>query len=66
VSAAAPSVVAREFTVLRQSDALVCDRYPAGGPRCGRLVAVGRLDGSHPTLQDYLDAAARHVESAHP
>lgn len=58
----------RSFTVMRQSDAMLCHVWVDGGSNCdGRGVPVrAGSAGSHLSLADYHDAAMNHLKDHHP
>lgn len=52
----------KQFTVLRESNAMTCDWYPSCTDRLVRVVRVPlERGGSHLTLNDYVLAAEQHM-----
>lgn len=61
----------RSFTIFRQADGLLCHVWADGGSKCehnvGRVIEVRRQrGGSHPSVADYIAAAEKHLQEAHP
>lgn len=62
----------RSFTVMRDSDYMLCNVWHDGGSKCTRsdraiLIEARQGDGcSHRSVADYHDAAMAHLQEYHP
>lgn len=62
----------RSFTVMRQSDQMLCNVWADGGSKCpqpDRAIPIPTRPGdgcSHRSVADYHDAAMAHLIECHP